>query len=414
MMQVKMKMEKLRLKVNAKEVAFGGSAVANFEGITDRRKKEKEKMIKKTMSCLLIMGYVFCSLTFVPHASASVRIKDVAHFQGVRDNQLIGYGLVVGLNGSGDKSQSVFTVKSIASLLNRVGVEVKESEISPKNVAAVMITATLPPFIKPGARIDVTLSSLGDASSLKGGTLLLTPLEGADNVVYAVAQGPVSIGGFDPSARGGGTFETVGRIPQGALIERAVPVSLINEGAVQLSLKQIDFTTCVRVAEAINISFGDTIAAAIDGATIEVRIPDVYMHNTVQFFAKIEHIKVEPDAIAKIIVNERTGTIVGGKEVKISRVSVTHKDINIEIKPENKQTVSEEELGEERTSSFAPHEEGLFTEGEKIVPVVLEEETTIGEVAQILNTVGVRPADLIAIFQAIKEAGAIQATLEII
>ncbi|MBU1863486.1 MAG: flagellar basal body P-ring protein FlgI [Candidatus Omnitrophica bacterium] len=365
------------------------------------------------VSVRMFIVFIGIMFLFVGHVHAAVRLKDIAYFQGARENQLMGYGLVVGLNGTGDKSQSVFTVKSIASLLLRLGIKIDPSKISPKNVAAVMVTANLPPFIKPGARIDIALSSLGDASSLQGGTLLLTPLQGADGAVYAVAQGQVSVGGFE-SGRGGrgDAFGTVARIPQGALIEREVPVTLIQEDTVSLSLKKIDFTTCIRASEAINVAFHSTIAEALDGATVRIRVPEIFRNNIVKFLARIEHIKVEPDTKAKIVINERTGTIVGGKDVKISRVSLTHKDINVEIKPsEEVEKISDTT---EKVSSYMPSEEALFVEDEETVAQnAYENETTVGEVAQILNSLGIKPRDMITIFQTIKEAGAIQAELEI-
>ena len=375
-----------------------------------RRYRNRKNMV------FTIMVIVILPLFIVSTAQASVRIKDITYFQGVRDNQLIGYGLVVGLNGTGDRSQSVFTVKSIASLLYRLGIEVDAGQITPKNLAAVMVTATLPPFIKSGARIDVTLSSLGDAQSLQGGTLLLTPLQGADGKVYAVAQGQVSVGGFEAGARGrGDTFGTVARIPQGALIEQEVPVTLVTENNIKLSLKKVDFTTCIRVAEAINVSFNQEIAEALDGATVSIRIPDVFRNNLVKFLAHIELIEVKPDNPAKIVINERTGTIVGGKDVKISNVSITHKNINIDIKPAPETAEAD---AEKRETGISPHltfQEAIFTEGEDDAMVISEaEETTIGEVAQLLHSMGVKPPDMIAIFQAIKQTGAIQAELEII
>jgi len=371
-------------------------------------------MLRKALTYVLI-GLIGLSALPVSEVVAAVRIKDVAQFQGVRDNQLIGYGLIVGLNGTGDKSQSVFTVKSIASLLSRLGIEIKSSEVKPKNVAAVMITATLPPFIKKGARIDVTLSSLGDASSLEGGTLLLTPLQGADGNVYAVAQGPVTVGGFDAAGGSrGGSFGTVARIPNGALIEREVPVTLMSENMVNLSLTKIDFTTCVRMAEAINVAFGQPIASALDGATVQILVPDTYRETIVSFLAKVEHVEIQPDTRAKIVINERTGTIVGGKDVKVSRVSLTHKNINIEIKPEKKDETEDGVATKESANSWQGQTEGMFYEGDVVQEKQNFDETTIGDMAQILNSMGIKPPDMISIIQAVKESGAIQAELEII
>ena len=411
-------MKKIK-KNDYKIIDFTGTSLLNLkkeENETVRFRKERTekplKAIKEQYVRVIMLAFAFI-LFLSGTAHASVRIKDMAYFEGVRDNQLIGYGLVVGLNGTGDKSQSVFTVKSIASLLSRMGISVEADQITPKNVAAVMITADLPPFIKPGARIDVTLSSLGDASSLQGGTLLLTPLQGADGNVYAVAQGQLSVGGFDGSSRGN-SFGTVARIPLGAVIEKEVPVTLMQDDTVNLLLKKIDFTTSVRVAEAVNVLFAEKIAEAKDGAAIQINVPEAFRNNIVRFLAKIENIEVEPDVSAKIVINERTGTIVGGQKVKISRVSLTHKDINIEIAPQ--ETISEEVIEKESsgTRSFAPTGKALFVEGEGKIVEEHSDEVTVGELAKTLGTLGISPSDMIAIFQAVKQAGAIQGDLEII
>lgn len=417
------------LNKDMKKIRKNDYRVIDFTGVSllNMKKKEESKQLfkKKKKGSFLqaiceqyvrVLMLTLCTLfVFAATANASVRIKDIAYFDGVRDNQLIGYGLVVGLNGTGDKSQSAFTVKSIASLLSRLGVQVDASQITPKNVAAVMVTADLPPFIKPGARMDVTLSSLGDASTLEGGTLLLTPLQGADGQVYAAAQGQVSVGGFEAGSRSG-AFGTVARVPQGALIEREVPVTLMSDEQVSLLLEKIDFTTCVRVAEAINVKFGSKIAEARDGALVSIRVPEVFADNPIRFLSKVERIEVQPDMEAKIIINERTGTIVGGEKVKISRVSLSHKGINIEIKPEEKEVAEKKNANTgDDVSSFAPASEALFNEGGSEAAHDQEvEEITVGELAQTLSSMGVKPVDMIAILQAIKKAGAIQGDFELI
>ncbi len=339
---------------------------------------------------------------------AGVKIKDVAGFEGVRENQLIGYGLVVGLNGTGDKSQSMFTVKSISSLLKRMGIDVPSNKISPKNVAAVMVTATLPPFVKPGAKIDVTLSSLGDAGSLLGGTLLLTPLQGADGIIYAVAQGNILMSGGP-----GGGYATVARIPEGALIEREIPVTMVKDGKVKLSLKHVDFTTCIKMAEAVNVEFGENIAKAVDGATVEIKIPQLYADNIVPFLSRIENINIVPHRKAKIVINEKTGTIVSGVDAKIARVSIVHKNLNIDIKPPQESGNKDENNNEDILPKNLSLKRAIFVEGETSEKEECSEYVTAGEVASILASMGVKPNDMIAIFQAIKEAGAIEADMEI-
>jgi len=371
---------------------------------------EFSKIVKLVVCC--IVSLCVC----VPHVEASIRIKDIAYFQGARDNTIMGYGLVVGLNGTGDNSQSVFTVKSIASMLSRMGIEVSSSDISPQNVAAVMVTATLPPFVKSGARLDVTLSSLGDADSLKGGTLLLTPLKGADGNVYAVAQGHVALG-MDTGTRTSG-FSTVARIPNGALVEREVPVQLLHDGTVNLLLHNVDFTTCVRVAEGVNVAFNASIAKAIDGAMVSIQVPEVYRTSLVPFLARIEKTMIDPDVRAKIIVNEKTGTIVGGVDVKVSQVSITHKNITIKVSPDMIEAQSDDEVVAvpARKSTSLIVQDEIFMEGGGAVQNdhVAEEFVSIGAVAKTLSGMGITPGDMVAILQAMKEAGAIQADIQVI
>jgi flagellar P-ring protein precursor FlgI len=343
----------------------------------------------------------------------AVRIKDVATWEGVRDNQLIGYGLVVGLNDTGDTSTD-FTAQSVAAYLRRNGVNVDPDQLKTGNVAAVVVTSTLPPFDRPGQAIDVVVSSIGDADSLFGGTLLQTPLAGADGLIYAVAQGPIAIGGFE--AQSGGTSVsrnhlTVARLAGGALIERPSPVTLEGRTSLNLLLNNPDFTTAQRLANAINHSLGGDNAAAKDATCVEVALPPGAPEDIVNFVSQVERLEVSPDTRARIVVNERTGTIVMTEDVRISTFAITHGNLNIQTTRLN------------GVSQPAPFSQGVTAEvNQNAVSVqeesrrvaVVPEGVSLSELVQALNALGVTPRDLIAILQAIRAAGALQADLEII
>ncbi|MBF0225738.1 MAG: flagellar basal body P-ring protein FlgI [Desulfobacterales bacterium] len=318
----------------------------------------------------------------------AVRIKDITSIKGVRINQLVGYGLVVGLNGTGDKSGADFTMQSIANMMERMGVHVDKNQIKVKNVAAVMITATMPPFAKIGTRLDVTISSLGDAKSLAGGTLLLTPLKGVDGKVYAIAQGSVGVGGIGASQN----HVLVATIPEGATIEREIPFSLSGKSQITFTLSNPDFTTALRITEIVNTALGEPAAKALDSGTIKIEIPEAMRPDVAKFIANIETLEVEPDTTAKVIVNEKTGTVVIGENVKISTIAISHGDLSIKV----------------QDTSVTPPKQ--VDNRVMLVPTG----TTIGDLVKALNAVGVSPKDLISIFQSIKAAGALQADLEII
>lgn len=345
-------------------------------------------------------------------AAPVVRIKDVARIDGVRDNQLKGYGLVVGLAKTGDTDKTIFTVQSIANMLKTFGVTVPAATIEVKNVAAVMVTATLPPFVRPGNTIDVTVSSLGDAKSLQGGTLLMTPLTAGNGAVYAVAQGPLSTGGFSVSAGGsaaGKNFSTVGRIPNGALVEREVPTTITDGTSLNLVLRQPDFTTASRVAKSINARFGN-IAGARDAGTITVGLPGQYTGDVVGFVAALEDLLVTPDAVAKVVINERTGTIVMGGDVGISEVAIAHG--NLQIRIQSGTEVSQPPPFSHGSTVVTPTT-NIQVEEPPASLMVLPSSANVGDVVKALNAVGATPRDIIAILQAMKSAGALYAELEI-
>ncbi|MBU1231591.1 MAG: flagellar basal body P-ring protein FlgI [Proteobacteria bacterium] len=351
-------------------------------------------------------------LTVLSSNGWGARIKDIAEINGVRNNQLVGYGLVTGLAGTGDDLKKVlFTRQALYNMLVRQGITVNPTEfekIKVDNVAAVMVTATLPPFSKPGSTIDVQVSSIGDADSLAGGNLLLTPLKGPDGKVYAVAQGPLTIGAFSfggKAAKAQRNHPTVGRIASGATIERLVPTSFGENGLLSYTLRHSDFTTASNMSTAINQIYGEGTAFPVDSATVNVTIPEKFIDNTVDFIASIEGTKVQTDANARVVVNERTGTIVMGQDVRLSTVAVSHGNLSLVIR-ESAEVSQPNPLAQGQTV-VTPETTIDIIEDEGEIMVV-EEGVSIGEVADALNAIGATPRDLIAIFQAIKAAGAMQ------
>lgn len=368
----------------------------------------KHESLKARILQVLVLALVPAGLF------ANARVKDITTLKGVRENQLIGYGLVVGLQGTGDGSSSQFTIQSLATMLNNLGVGIDPSTINVKNVAGVIVTAYLPPFARMGAKVDILVSSLGDAKSLQGGTLLLTPMKGADGQVYAVGQGPITIGGFAADSGGASSQKnhpTVGKVPAGATVERELPFDFSQMDELVYSLNTPDFTTANRVARAINKSLGGTFAAARDSATIEVQIPDKFRAKVVQMVAKIETVKVKPDVYAKVVVNERTGTVVVGQDVRISTVAIAHGSLTISVQPNIE--VSQPEPLSEGTTEVINQPTVDVSEGENKLAIV-PGGASIGDLVKALNALGVTPRDLIAVFQAIQAAGALQAELEII
>ncbi|GHB18570.1 flagellar P-ring protein 2 [Pseudovibrio japonicus] len=347
-------------------------------------------------------------------ASALVRIKDIADLRGMRSNQLVGYGIVIGLNGSGDTMRnSPFTEQSLQSMLERMGVNVRESNLRSRNVAAVVVTAELPPFIGNGSRIDVSVGSLGDASSLQGGTLLVTPLMGADGNVYAVAQGSVSVSGFLAEGDAGSLTQgvpTAGSVPNGALIEKTLPDYFSSLPQLVLELKNPDFKTAIRVTDAINAfslnRYGMKLASELDYRSVQVQRPAGI--SSVRFISQIEGLMVQPDTPARVVVDERTGTVVIGQNVRISTVAVTHGNLTVRVseRPEVSQPAPFSQQGETtvvpRTDIDVQQEEGQLQ---------LLGGTDLQTLVRGLNRIGLKPSGIIAILQAIKQAGALQATL---
>ncbi|MBU0665468.1 MAG: flagellar basal body P-ring protein FlgI [Proteobacteria bacterium] len=365
-------------------------------------------------SIKLLCIFLFSSMVIVQTA-AGTRIKDIAQLGGVRENQLIGYGLVTGLAGTGDDLKKVlFTRQALYNMMVRQGITINPTEfekIKSKNVAAVMVTASLPPFAKPGSTIDILVSSIGDAQSLAGGNLLMTALKGPDNKVYAVAQGPMTISAFSfggKAAKAQKNHPTVGRIASGAIIEQTVPVALGQDGTLSYRLRSSDFSTAANMSDEINSTFGDGTANPIDSTTVKVTIPDKYKTEPVPFIARLESLDIKVDTNAKVVINERTGTIVMGQDVRLSTVAVSHGNLSIVIK-ESADVVQPNPLAPGETVVI-PQTSVAITEEEGGLTVV-KEGVSISAVADALNAIGATPRDLIAIFQAIKAAGAMQGEL---
>ncbi|MBM7556997.1 flagellar basal body P-ring protein FlgI [Halanaerobacter jeridensis] len=385
-----------------------------------------KKLIKTIVMIVLVVMFSNTALALTPSQSTSndplVRVKDITRVKGVRSNQLIGYGIVVGLAGTGDGAGNEFTIRSVSNMLQKFGVDVEPQNMSLDNVAAVMVTAKLPPFAQSGDKIDVTLSSLGNADTLQGGTLLMTPLEGpSGDRVYAVAQGPVSIGGFNAGQGGNEVRQnhpTVGRIPNGALIERTVPNQFSNHNRVSLVLNEPNFTTAENIAKVINSHFGyspegDKYAKAIDAGQVEVKVPDHYDKRKVEFVSRLGKLNVRPDTKAKVVINERTGTIVMGHNVRLSKVSVSHGNLTVTIATEN-EVVQPNQQGEENNQQPQQvQNQDVNVEEEQDRLAVLPKGSNISDVVKALNKVGAKPRDIISILQSIKQSGALHADLEI-
>ncbi len=359
------------------------------------------------------LGLLLGALLAAPAVQAS-RLKDLALVEGGRDNQLIGYGLVVGLAGDGD-SNAATTLRSVANLLQRHGLSLSQTEIKAKNVAAVMITADIGAFLKPGARIDVTVASLGDAKSLQGGVLLQTPLVGADGRVYAVAQGPIALGGFLGGAGGAGgatvqkNHPTVGSISNGAIVEREVPSSFVRDSRVRLLLHNPDFTSVSRMVEAVNAKW-EGAASALDAATLEVVLPADFRGREVGFIAELGTVEVTPDTLARIVINERTGTIVATSTVRLSQVAIAHGALTITVA--SSPTASQPGPFSGGSTTVLPRTQ-TGVEETKGSFIVFNDPPTIERLASALNALGVSSREMMAIFQTLKRSGALQAELVI-
>jgi len=356
------------------------------------------------------------ALAALPVAQAQSRIKDIANFEGIRDNQLVGYGLVVGLDGTGDDLKSApFTRESLIGMLQRLGITARSANLDTQNVAAVMVTANLRPFARQGTRIDITVSALGDAKSLAGGTLLVTPLLAADGEVYAVGQGPVAIGGFSASGASQSVTKgvpTTGRIPNGAIVEREVDFDLAELKNVKISLRNPDLTTARRIADAINAFVGQPAAQSTDPGTVMVKVPAKYNGNTVALLTDVEQLPVEVDQMARVVIDEQSGVIVMGANVRISTVAIAQGNLTIRITetPQVSQPAPFSNTGQTQT---VPRTGINVKEDKNRKLAVLPEGVSLQELVNGLNALGLGPRDMITILQAIKAAGALQAEIEV-
>jgi flagellar P-ring protein precursor FlgI len=352
-----------------------------------------------------------------PPAPATTRLKELVSFEGIRDNQLVGYGLVVGLNGTGDRKQTMFSAQSLTNLLQRMGVSINPILITVKNTAAVMVTATLPPFAQPGTHIDVISAAIGDAQNLQGGLLVLTSLRGADGQIYAVAQGPVVTGGF-VAGRGGNSqtvnHPTVGRVPAGGIVERPAP-SVNPGGQLHLQLHDADFTTSARIAEAVNHKFaadGAPVAHAENSALVTVAIPSGFASRSIEFLSELEQVSVNADRPARVVVNERTGTIVMGGTVHISPVAIMHGNLTVQI--QTTFAVSQPApMSNTGTTQVVPQTDVTGKE-DRAHNVLLKEGATVEELVRALAAIGSTPRDIIDILQNLRAAGALEAELDVL
>lgn len=359
-----------------------------------------------------LLALILTALT----ATAAARLKDLVSIEGVRDNQLVGYGIVVGLNGTGDKRQTVFSAQSLTNMLMRMGVSVSPTAILVRNTAAVLVTANLPPFAQPGTRIDATAAAVGDAANLQGGLLIMTPLRGADGQVYAVAQGSVVTGGF-VAGRGGNSqtvnHPTVGRLPSAAIIEKTPPSAPPGD-QIKLQLHRADFTTAARVTEALNKRFGadqKPVAHAENSALLVLSVPAAYNQRRVEFVAEVEGLSVEADTPAKVVINERTGTIVVGKDVRILPASILHGALTVEIRTSAE--VSQPQPLSNGTTTATPQTTTSAKE-ERAQNVSLKPGATVEDLVRALTAIGSTPRDIIAVLQSLKAAGALDAEVEVL
>lgn len=373
------------------------------------KSRDRFPSLRRSGGVLLLSG----AMLFPLAALCGSRVKDLAMVAGARDNQLVGYGLVAGLAGDGDKNLA-FTIQSIANMLQRFGINVPAATLQSKNVASVMVTADIPAFVKNGTRLDVTVSAMGDAKTLQGGVLLQTPMMGADGKVYAVAQGPLAVGGFigGTGGAGGATVQknhpTVAQIAAGALVEKEIPMVIVHNGNIELLLRNPDFTSAARLAAAINEMFPGS-ATALDSTSIIVRVPAGHAQAPVDFLARLESVEVTPDVPARIVINERTGTIVATSKIRISNCAVSHGELTISI-ASTLDVSQPSPFSKTGTTTVTPRTQTAVNEPKGSL-ITLGEMPSIEKVAAGLNAIGVTPRDMMAIFQAMKQAGALQAEL---
>ncbi|MGB1547584.1 MAG: flagellar basal body P-ring protein FlgI [Alphaproteobacteria bacterium] len=388
-----------------------------MQGKKVRKAIHGKKRLGQKLTALFSIACLIAGTCFPTAGYASARIKDIADFQGVRDNLLVGYGLVVGLDGTGDSlTNAIFTKQSLIGMLERLGVNVRDQTIKTDNVAAVMVTGTLSPFARHGGRIDVSVSAMGDAESLLGGTLLVTPMIGADGEIYAVAQGQVAVGGFSASGASGTSITkgvpTNGRIPNGAIVEREVDFKMGSLRSVNLSLRNPDFTTARRIAQVINGHLNTPAAQTLDPATVMLQVPEAYTQDVVSLITDIEQLTVQPDQPARVVIDEQSGTIVMGENVKISTVAIAQGNLTIRIS-ETPQVSQPNAFSNTGTTTTVERTDIEIDEDTGKQLAVFTSGVDLQELVNGLNALGIGPRDLITILQTIKAAGALQAEIEV-
>lgn len=365
---------------------------------------------------ILALAVAGLLVAFPLAAQAQMRIKDLVEVEGVRGNQLLGYGLVVGLNGTGDRIQnSPFTQQSLEGVLERLGVNITGLNLKTRNIAAVMVTAELPPFPRQGMRLDVSISTMGDAKSLSGGNLIATPLLGADGQIYAVAQGPVATSGYSVEGAAASVTKgvpTSGRIANGAIVEREVDFSLDSLDRVRLTLRNPDFSTANRIAAAVNQTLGPAVARASDSRTVDLAVPATYRGNVSAMMTRIENIPVKPDQVARVVISEQTGTIVMGENVRISTVAIAQGNLTVRVE-ETPQVSQPNPLSTQGQTVVVPRTQINVDEGAGNRMAILEGGVSLRDLVNALNKLGASPRDIIVILQAIKAAGALHAELEV-
>jgi flagellar P-ring protein precursor FlgI len=377
--------------------------------------------VNNTRTSLRRLAGLFAALALIlplqlaaPDGASAARLKDIASFSGLRTNGLVGYGLVVGLSGTGDKTNPVYTTQAMENMLENMGVRVDKSELKPKNVAAVMVTAKMPVTSRPGSRLDVTVSSIGDATSLLGGVLLLTPMKGVDGSVYALAQGSLTVGGFSEGGQAATVSKnvvTVGIVPNGASVERAVPFQYNQQDRLLVNMDMADFGTAMQVVNRLNSVIGGSYAKALDASTIEIDVPDRFMGNLVPLMASLENVEIDPDEPAKVVVDEKTGTVVVGQNVRLSKVAVAHGNLQVVVAEtaDVSQPAPFAQVGE--TVATPQTDINVLEENRRLM---LMEGATLQELVDGLNSIGATPRDLISILRTLKAAGALHAELEVI
>lgn len=365
--------------------------------------------------CLVLLGFLLAPDLLATTPDRTVLLRDITDIEGVRDNQLVGYGLVVGLRGTGDRQQTYFTVQTLANAMRRMGVQISPTQVTVKNVAAVFVTASLPSFIRPGMKMDVTVASVGDAISIEGGVLLMTPLRGSDGQVYAQAQGPLTLGGYSDGLAGNlrsVNHPTVARIPEGGIVERSVQVDLSQFQKVTLLLRNPDFTAARDMAEAINTDFQHPVATTLDNRTVQIDVRAAGCESVPILISRVQALQIRFQPAAKVVVNERTGTIVMGGSVTLSPVSVLHGSLSIEV--ETTHTVSQPAPGS-FTGSTVPVTNTIVSVGDPAARIIrLENGANVDDLIRGLHAIGATSHDIVAILQAIKSSGGLQAELEVI